>query len=201
MCPAAGAADRRQCSTGSGSGRFLPVSGHLAATKRKFVYFVKTVARRLGFRLAACKPGPGRRLLLTFPGQAKHRRMLLSILVCLFLLFCFFAQPWMHGKVQRETKTNHKLLYRANCLLCFLPRLGHKLCWQIFSCPPFSRCVCMCNICMPRHGPGIRIGLATPTRSRLKGKGRQGQPNRTEIDVSATLGGSPFGRGLNKLNF
>lgn len=86
MCPAAGAADRRQCSTGSGSGRFLPVSGHLAATKRKFVYFVKTVARRLGFRLAACKPGPGRRLLLTFPGQAKHSRMLLSILVCLFLL-------------------------------------------------------------------------------------------------------------------
>lgn len=94
MCPAAGAADRRQCCPGSGSGRFLPVSGHLAATKRKFVYFVKTVARRLGFRLAACKPGPGRRLLLTFPGQAKHSRMLLSILVCLFLLFCSALDAW-----------------------------------------------------------------------------------------------------------
>jgi len=94
----------------------LPVSGHLAATKRKFVYFVKMVDRRLGFQ-------PGLVWSAVDIYQANQIQPAIPSLIP-----SFFANPWilgiLHvGKVQRKTKTNHMLLHRANCLLCFSARL------------------------------------------------------------------------------
>lgn len=120
----------------------LPVAGHLAATKRKFVYFVKMVDRRLGFSrawssvgLVCCWHLPSK------PNSAECSAVSLAVsrfFVCQQVL-ASLGSAW--AKVQRKTKTNHMLLHRANCLLCFLH--DYKLCWARFFGP-----ASMCNICI-----------------------------------------------------
>lgn len=117
------------------------VAGHFVATKRKFVYFVKSATGVFPSRSRSwsCNwsrsrspPEPGRRLLLTFASQNHRRDMFLPppcpVSVCPCLAFC------VRGWQKLQPKTNHTLLLRANCQ-CADKKLctkRHKLCCSIF---------------------------------------------------------------------
>lgn len=176
------------------------VAGHFVATKRKFVYFVKSATGVFPSRSRSrshCRspPEPGRRLLLTFASQ-NHRRDLFPpcpVSVCPCLAFCVCG-----GWQKLQPKTNHTLLLRANCQ-CADKKLcteRHKLCCSIFFCLscfalhclfsfyPSSILLCcccssMCNICIvccrivywTTATAAAAPPLATPTPARSLLKG------------------------------
>jgi len=74
----------------------LPVSGHLAATKRKFVYFVKMVDRRLGFQ-------PGLVWSAVDIYQANQIQPAIPSLIP-----SFFANPWILGNPHGQSSAQNQ---------------------------------------------------------------------------------------------
>lgn len=86
------------------------VAGHFVATKRKFVYFVKSATGIFPSRSRSrshCRspPEPGRRLLLTFASQ-NHRRDLFPPLPRLGLPLSGFLCVWGLAKVATKDKSH-----------------------------------------------------------------------------------------------
>lgn len=144
------------------------VAGHFVATKRKFVYFVKSAtgvfpSRSWSWNWSRSRspPEPGRRLLLTFASQNHRRDMFLPppcpVSVCPCLAFC------VRGWQKLQPKTNHTLLLRANCQ-CADKKLctkRHKLCCTIFFSPLLLCPALFIFVCLPSFPHSSAFACAT----------------------------------------
>lgn len=174
------------------------VAGHFVATKRKFVYFVKSAtgvfpSRSRSHCRSHCRspPEPGRRLLLTFASQ-NHRRDLFPpcpVSVCPCLAFCVGAGKscnqrqitrFYYGQIVSALTKNYAQ-NAINYAVAFFCLSGFALHCLFSFYPSFILLCCssMCNICIvccrivywttATAAAPLATATPTPARSLLKG--------------------------------